>query len=268
MNPSDSVPRHRQGMDYGDSEDVQKVHAAIQREKQEPRVGLEPLSLWLIGIYALAVFFGGAYLGRFSGSFSGDSLDPGTVPTKSHGPGPGGGGQQPQQELTSAERGKKVFAANCQVCHQASGLGSESQGYPPLAGSEITNGGSRRMAMVVLKGLQGPITVKGHQFGSAVMQPWESLGDQKVADVLTYERSEWGNHGSPVTKEQIAAFRKELASHPASYTEPELHAAPDQDLPGGEQGAAPPRPGEQAKPGAPPQGSAPPATPGAQPPKP
>ena len=80
MNPSDSAPRRRQGMDYGDSEDVQKVHAAIQREKQEPRVGLEPLSLWLIGIYALAIFFGGAYLGRFSGSFSGDSLDPGTVP--------------------------------------------------------------------------------------------------------------------------------------------------------------------------------------------
>src|SRR5438477_122335 len=144
MNGSDSTPLHRQGMDYGESKDVQKVHAAIQREKQEPRVGLEPLSLWLIGIYALAVFFGGAYLGRFSGSFSGDSLDPGTVPTRSHGPGPGGGGQQQQQELTPAERGKKVFMANCAVCHQASGLGSQSQGYPPLAGSEITNGGSRR----------------------------------------------------------------------------------------------------------------------------
>jgi len=47
MNPSDSVPRRRQGMDYGESEDVQKVHAAIRREKQEPRVGLEPLSLWV-----------------------------------------------------------------------------------------------------------------------------------------------------------------------------------------------------------------------------
>jgi hypothetical protein len=117
--------------------------------------------------------------------------------------------------------------------------------------------------MIVLKGLQGPVTVKGQQFGSAVMQPWESLGDQKVADVLTYERSEWGNHGSPVTKEQIAACRKELAGHPASFTAPEVEAAPDEDLPGGgEQGAAP------AKPGAPPQGSAPPATPGAQPPKP
>src|SRR5438874_13085744 len=115
MNPSDSIPRRRQGMDYGDSEDVQKVHAAIQREKQEPRVGLEPLSLWLIGIYALAVFFAGAYLGRFSGSFSGESLDPGTVPTKSHGPGPVGGGQQNTAELYTSERGKKVFMVHYEV---------------------------------------------------------------------------------------------------------------------------------------------------------
>src|SRR5438309_10931532 len=112
MNGSDSTPRHRQGMDYGESEDVQKVHAAIEREKQEPRVGLEPLSLWLIGVYALAIFFGGAYLGRFSGSFSGDSLDPGTIATKLHGPGPSRGGLHPQQELTAAERGKKVCMAN------------------------------------------------------------------------------------------------------------------------------------------------------------
>ena len=64
MSPSNSTSRPRQGVDYGESEDVQKVHAAIQREKQEPRVGLEPLSLWLIGVYSLALFFGGAYLGR------------------------------------------------------------------------------------------------------------------------------------------------------------------------------------------------------------
>jgi hypothetical protein len=110
----------------------------------------------------------------------------------------------------------------------------------------------------VMKGLQGPITVKGQQFGTAVMQPWEALGDQKVADVLTYERQEWGNHGSPVTKEQIAALRKELASHSGSFTEADLHAAPDADLPGGEEGAN--------KPGAPPVGSASPAAqPGAPP---
>src|SRR5215218_91788 len=87
-------PEHRagQGMDYGETEDVQRVHAAIQREKTEPKVGLEPLSIWLIAVYGLAVFFGGAYLGRFAGNFRGDSLDYGNVPTKVA-TGPGGGDQ-------------------------------------------------------------------------------------------------------------------------------------------------------------------------------
>jgi mono/diheme cytochrome c family protein len=249
----DPALRIRQGMDYGEHGDVQEVHAAIQREKLEPRVGLEPLSMWLIVVYGLAVFFGGAYLGRYSGNFSGDGLDPlgGPPPAKK---GASTQGPEQQAELSPHDRGKKVFNANCAVCHQATGLGSQSQGYPPLAGSEYTSGGSRRNAMIVMKGLQGPLTVKGQKFGSAVMQPWETLGDQKVADVLTYVRSEWGNTGGPITREQIAALRKELASHPASFTEPDIQAVPpDAELPGGEQGTAPPKPGEQAKPGAPPK---------------
>src|SRR5213595_1716575 len=102
-----SEPRRHQGMDYGETEEVQNVHAAIQREKQEPRVGLEPLSVWLIAIYAVAIFFGGAYLGRFSGRFSGDSLDPlvgEQAPKKAAGPGQG---EQQATELSPFDRGKK-----------------------------------------------------------------------------------------------------------------------------------------------------------------
>jgi len=243
-----------QGTDYGETSDVQEVHAAIQREKREPRVGLEPLSIWLIAVYGLAVFFGGAYLGRYSGNFSGDGLDPlgGPQPTKKTAAG-GPAGSEQAAVLTPRDRGKKIFAANCQTCHQANGLGVPGQ-YPPLAGSEFTTGGSQRPAMIVLKGLQGPVTVKGQKFGTAVMQPWDkTLTDQKIADVLTYERSEWGNNASAVTAEQIAALRKHLANHPESYTEPDILAVPaDAELSGGE--AAPPKPGEAAKPAASPKG--------------
>jgi mono/diheme cytochrome c family protein len=252
MNDQPHNPLTRQGMDYGETADVHQVHAAIQREKREPRVGLEPLSIWLIVVYGLALFTGGAYLGRFSGNFSGDSLDIAYIPPKKTGPG-GAGAEGPAKELSPAERGKKIFAANCQTCHQANGEGVPGQ-YPPLAGSEFTNGGSRRMAMIVLKGLQGPVKVKGQMYGSAVMQPWDkTLTDQKIADVMTYERSEWGNHASPVTAEQIAALRKELASHPESYSEHDILAAPDEDIPGGAPGGAQPaaKPGEAPKPAPP-----------------
>ena len=176
------------------------------------------------------MFFGGAYLGRYSGNFSGDALDPygGEPQTMKKAGGPQGA--QQAAELSPHDRGKKIFAANCQTCHQANGLGVAGQ-YPPLAGSEFTTGGSRRPAMIVLKGLQGPVTVKGQKFGAAVMQPWDkTLTDQKIADVLTYERSEWGNSASPVTAEQIAALRKELANHPNSFDEHEILAVPDEDL--------------------------------------
>jgi len=234
--------RVRQGMDYGESEDVQQVHAAIRREKREPRVGLEPLSLWLIGAYGLAVFFGGAYLGRYSGNFSGDGLDPlGGAPRAAKASAGGPGGTAQAVELTPAERGKKIFSANCATCHQANGLGVPGQ-YPPLAGSEIVNGGSRRPVMIVLKGLTGPVTVKGQHFGSAVMQPWEkTLTDQKIADVLTYVRQEWGNTGGIVSPEGVAALRKELAGRAESWTEPDIKAVPeDANVPGGEPAAAPP----------------------------
>lgn len=253
MNENSPAPerRVRQGMDYGETEDVHQVHAAIQREKREPRAGLEPLSLWLIAIYGLAIFFGGAYLGRYSGSFSGDGLDPlggAPRPTKT---GPHGQNEGPTVELTSAERGKKIFSANCATCHQMSGTGVAGQ-YPPLAGSEYVNGGTRRLGMIVLKGLQGPLVVKGVTFGSAVMQPWEkTLTDAKIADVLTFIRQEWGNTGAPVTPDAIAGLRKELANHPDSFTEPDLKAVPeDANLPGGEAPAT--KPGEPPNPPPPP----------------
>jgi mono/diheme cytochrome c family protein len=235
-------------MDYGETEDVQQVHAAIQREKREPHAGLEPLSLWLIAVYGLAIFFGGAYLGRFSGNFSGDGLDPlggAPRPTKSGAHAPGEG---PVQEMTSADRGKKLFSANCAVCHQPSGVGAQGQGYPPLAGSEIVNGGSKRVAMIVLKGLQGPITVKGQTYGTAVMQPWEkTFTDAKIADIITYIRQAWGNTAGPVTPEGVAALRKELASRTDSFTEPDLHAVPEnENLLGGDAPAV--KPGEPPNP--------------------
>lgn len=248
MNEHTPPPQHRvrQGMDYGETEEVQNVHAAIQREKREPRAGLEPLSMWLIGVYGLAIFLGGAYLGRFAGNFRGDGLDYSITPVAAKSGGSGGAGAT-TAELSPADRGKKIFSANCATCHQASGTGVAGQ-YPPLAGSEYVMGSTKRLGMILLKGLEGPVTVKGAQYGSAVMQPWEkTLSDAKIADVLTYIRQEWGNTAGPVAPEGISALRKELAGHPGSFHEADLKAVPDDaNLPGGapapDAGGQPPKP--------------------------
>jgi mono/diheme cytochrome c family protein/plastocyanin len=226
-------------MDYGETPDARHVHPAIQREPTEPRAGFEPLSVWLIAVYALAIFFGAFYLGRYAGSFSGDSLDPVVIPRAANGSSRAAAPES-MAELSPAARGKKIFVANCATCHQANGMGVAGQ-YPPLAGSEYALGGTRRLGMIVLKGLQGPLQVRGAQYGSAVMQPWEkTLTDAKIADVLTYIRSDWGNNAPPVAPEGIAALRKELASRSDSFTEADLQAVPaDANLPGSSEAAAP-----------------------------
>src|SRR5206468_7428933 len=114
MNDELKTPlRTGQGMDYGEQADVQQVHAAVQREKREPRVGAEPLSIWLIAIYGLAIFFGGAYLGRYSGNFSSGGLDPmgAPPPAKKAVAGPAGGEQG--AGISAPRRRENGFFADC-----------------------------------------------------------------------------------------------------------------------------------------------------------
>src|SRR4029077_13575615 len=105
MNDEPKQPaRIGQGMDYGETSDVQQVHPAFQREKREPRVGAEPLSIWLIAVYGLAIFFGGAYLGRYSGNFTGGGRCPmgsPPAPKRAVAGGPSGG---EQAELSPRDR--------------------------------------------------------------------------------------------------------------------------------------------------------------------
>src|ERR1044072_4732114 len=109
----------RQGVDYGEAREGNGLHPAVQREKREPRVGLEPLSVWLIALYAITIFAGAFYIGRYSGDFSADSLDPGSTAQLVRKSSAAAANQQ-TAELSPAERGKKVFLANCVTCPQAS----------------------------------------------------------------------------------------------------------------------------------------------------
>ena len=111
----------------------------------------------------------------------------------------------------------------CQVCHQATGLGIDNV-FPPLAGSEWLNGKAEIPIAIVLKGLQGEISVKGKTYASAMM-PWESvLNDDDLAATLTYARSQWGNKGTAITAAQVKAVRARYAKRTTSWTAAELKA--------------------------------------------
>ena len=226
-------PNH---VDYRETADLTNVHAAVQREHSVGTPGAVPVPIWLLALCGIAVFWAGAsFSGGFGSSyFSPDnySVHPGEsiAPT---GPAAGGAAAAAAQGPSMADLGKTYFSQNCVACHQANGMGLPGA-FPPLGGSEYVTGGSRRLGMVVLKGLQGPVTVAGKQFVGA-MPAWEkSLTDKKIAAILTYVRQDFGNHAGPITPEQIADERKELASHADSWSEADLKAVPaDAEMPGG-----------------------------------
>ncbi len=104
------------------------------------------------------------------------------------------------------ERGANVYAANCLACHQSEGQGIPAA-FPPLAGSDYLNEDKERAIRAVIHGLTGEITVNGERYNSVM--PAMALGDEDVANVLTYVYSQWDNNGSVVTPAEVAKVRAE-----------------------------------------------------------
>jgi mono/diheme cytochrome c family protein len=226
-------------------------------EEAIPRTDNRPIPRWLFAVIGAGIFWSGAYLFSYSGGFAADVFDYkpkyGAQATAAAGP--------PDPKVL----GKKLFSANCVTCHQANGQGQPGQ-FPPLAGSEFVLGdASNRLIAIVLKGLQGPVQVKGQGFNNA-MQPWEGqYTDQQLAAILSYVRSDWGNNAPEIPPEAVKAMRDELKNRKDQWTVAELMQIPPKDLT--KLGGTPPQP--QA--GQPQTGSTPPGpgnspAPGSSPP--
>jgi nitrite reductase (NO-forming) len=102
-------------------------------------------------------------------------------------------------------RGETVYKTNCIACHQATGLGIPAA-FPPLAQSDFLNGSDKfKIIKVVTGGLTGKIMVNGKDFNGA-MPAW-SLGDEDIANVITYLYGSWGNSGKTVSPAEVKAHR-------------------------------------------------------------
>lgn len=122
--------------------------------------------------------------------------------------------QKLSKEILVAE-GKKIFAANCLMCHQGNGEGVQNV-FPPLAKSDYLMklaGQPNRQQLISIptQGLAGKITVNGADYTS-VMPGLSNLGDQNVAAVLTYITNSWGNNAQPFSLEEVRKARIEIQS--------------------------------------------------------
>lgn len=94
-------------------------------------------------------------------------------------------------------RGEKVYAANCQACHQATGKGAGA--IKPLDGAAVVlDADHAKQIMVLLNGQN-----------NGAMPSWKALSDTELAAVITYTKNSWSNKtGQLVQPSEIVAARK------------------------------------------------------------
>ena len=185
---------------------VAKAHSAEARENAIQPTQEAPLGNLPLILSAVVFIFAGGFIGANIGA-----------PKAERPKGSGVAEDTTPPDVKWLKDGAGVYSGSCQGCHQPNGLGNASAGIPPLDASEWVTGGEKRLATVVLKGLQGPIHVKGVTYGTAVMNAkgGVSLTDKQVAQVISFVRNSWSNKGSFVMDDQIKAYSAEIASLPS-----------------------------------------------------
>jgi mono/diheme cytochrome c family protein len=102
--------------------------------------------------------------------------------------------------------GKKVYTENCAKCHAENGLG-KPPAYPPLANNQsIQMPSAVNPIRMTLNGGYPPST-EGNPMPHGMPPFAQALSDTEVAAVVTYIRMSWGNHGTPVSPQQVSNLR-------------------------------------------------------------
>jgi mono/diheme cytochrome c family protein len=121
---------------------------------------------------------------------------------------PKGGSESPTRTTgtDAGARGAKLYATHCAACHGEQGEGVPGA-YPRLAGSRpLTMASSANLVHIVLRGGFPPATAGNPRpFG---MPPFATtLGNEAVADLLTYIRGAWGNRATTVSALEVSRYR-------------------------------------------------------------
>ena len=105
-------------------------------------------------------------------------------------------------------QGDEIYNSVCVACHQPEGAGFEGI-YPALAGDPfVTLEDPAPVIRTVLQGRGGMPSFRN------------AYDDEEIAAVLSYIRQAWGNNAGPVTPDQVAEIRAQVAATPAPQGTP------------------------------------------------
>lgn len=121
--------------------------------------------------------------------------------------------------------GRKLYLNSCSGCH-----GNEGEGLhrfaPPLRGSEWVLGDARRLTLILLHGIEGPLEVAGKRYAEPeilpVMPGHSTLGDEQLSAIVTYIRNEWGNQAGPIERNTVGKTRLTHQGRVMPWTAEEL----------------------------------------------
>lgn len=214
---------------------VASESAATVREKFLADSGHESVPLWVITACGIVLLVAGGVLGNAGTLFSyKTTFREGYV--RGSAPGAADSGPEPKTALVAfSAKGSKIYSAKCNGCHGADGKG-DGANYPSLAGSAYVIEESQKLAMVILNGIQGPIST-GKTYGAGIMPPQAAgMTPEDLASVMTYVRNNFGNSTGDVVSVDMAknAFDVSAAREKAgqSVTSEEILAKHKSMLPG------------------------------------
>lgn len=198
---------------------MQKVHAQLMREKEEPSENFSPMPLFFVALFMGLSFWGGVYIAKTAGNFDPFHYDD-TTPV-----GMMAGGVAGPVEVDMMTLGRSVYSRNCAACHQGGGQGIPGV-YPTLVNADWVQDSPERLVKLVLSGLGGPITVNGSTYNNQMTPFGGILNDQQIAAVLTYIRtdSSYNNDSYAVSADLVASVRADYGGRSDVWTQAELDA--------------------------------------------
>lgn len=122
-------------------------------------------------------------------------------------------------------KGRQHYLTTCAGCHGMDGAGI-NRFAPPLIGSDWVLGDERRLALIVLHGMEGAVEIGGKVYDAPeilpVMPAHSTMDDASITAVLTYIRNEWGNKGGPLSRGLVGKTRHTTQGRVMPWTAKEL----------------------------------------------
>ncbi|MGK0365427.1 MAG: mono/diheme cytochrome c family protein [Saprospiraceae bacterium] len=121
--------------------------------------------------------------------------------------------------------GFELYSVYCAACHGMDGYGKDKLA-PPLVNSEYISGSKERLGMLLMNGVQGPITVDGKRYDLGLAMPGlkdnSALTDKDILSLMIFIRNSFSFSNEKIIEEDVGTWREMSKGKKEFFTEEEL----------------------------------------------